>query len=209
MQRKVPDCRGEIVAAGLMLACMCDLIVCDETAQFANPVLQMALALILVTGAALGTSALYDRLADLPIEFRPASYTHAPSVLSQLRNLVAINSAIEVDLTGQVGAETRGESYVGAVGGQVDFCRAASLTGGRSIIALRSTSRGESTIKATLDFGSVTTARADVDFVVTEHGVASLRGVGLAERARRLTAVAAPEHRELLERSLTLTDCAS
>lgn len=164
---------------------------------------------LLVTGAALGTSALYDRLADLPIEFRPASYTHAPSVLSQLRNLVAINSAIEVDLTGQVGAETRGESYVGAVGGQVDFCRAASLTGGRSIIALRSTSRGESTIKATLDFGSVTTARADVDFVVTEHGVASLRGVGLAERARRLTAVAAPEHRELLERSLTLTDCAS
>ena len=164
---------------------------------------------VLVTGAALGTSALYDRLADLPIEFRPASYTHAPSVLSQLRNLVAINSAIEVDLTGQVGAETRGESYVGAVGGQVDFCRAASLTGGRSIIALRSTSRGESTIKATLDFGSVTTARADVDFVVTEHGVASLRGVGLADRARRLTAVAAPEHRELLERSLTLTDCAS
>lgn len=164
---------------------------------------------ILVTGAALGTTALYDRLADLPIEFRPASYTHSPRVLSQLSTLVAINSAIEVDLSGQVGSETRGEEYVGAVGGQVDFCRAASLTGGRSIIALRSTTRGESTIKSALDFGSVTTGRSDVDFVVTEHGVASLRGVGLVERARRLTAIAAPEHRELLEQSTTQSDCPS
>jgi acyl-CoA hydrolase len=156
---------------------------------------------MLVTGAALGTTALYERVADLPVEFRPASYTHSPATLSQLTTLVSINSAIEVDLTGQVGAEVAGRVYVGAVGGQVDFSRAASLTGARSVIALRSTVKGASTIKPALDFGSVTTARADVDFVVTEHGIAELRGVPLPERVRRLIAVAAPEHREELEKA--------
>lgn len=156
-----------------------------------------------VTGAALGTATLYERLPHLPVDFRPASYTHAPQVLSQLTALVSINSAIEVDLTGQVGAEQAGATYVGAVGGQVDFSRAASLTGGRSVIALRSTARGRSSIKPVLEFGSVTTARADVDYVVTEHGVAELRGCSLAERARRMIAVAAPEHREQLDIALT------
>ena len=150
-------------------------------------------------GGSLGTTAgLYDHLSSLVIEFRPASYTHNPAVLAQLRSLVSINSAIEVDLTGQVGAEVAGGSYVGAVGGQVDFTRAAALTGARSIIALRSTNRGASSIKAALEFGAVTTARADVDFVVTEHGVAELRGVPLSVRPERLAAVAAPEHREAL-----------
>jgi acyl-CoA hydrolase len=156
-----------------------------------------------VTGAALGTAALYDRLPDLPIDFRPASYTHAPQVLSRLRNLVSINSALEIDLTGQVGAEQVGDIYLGAVGGQVDFSRAAAMTGGRSVIALRSTSRTGSTIKPALEFGSVTTARSDIDYVVTEHGVAELRGCSLAERARRMLAIAAPEHREQLETALT------
>lgn len=155
---------------------------------------------LLVTGAALGGAALYERVLDLPVEFRPASYTHSPAVLSQLTTLVSINSAIEIDLTGQVGAEVAGTTYVGAVGGQVDFSRAASLTGARSVIALRSTIKGFSTIKAALDFGSVTTARADVDFVVTEHGIAELRGVALAERVRRIIGVAAPEHRDGLEK---------
>ncbi|HET7399097.1 MAG TPA: acetyl-CoA hydrolase/transferase C-terminal domain-containing protein [Intrasporangium sp.] len=163
---------------------------------------------VLVTGAALGSTALYERVADLPALFRPASYTHSPAVLSQLTSLVSINSAIEVDLTGQVGAEVAGDTYVGAVGGQVDFSRAASRTGARSIIALRSTVKGVSTIKVALDFGAVTTARADVDHVVTEHGAAELRGVGLAERARRLIAVAAPEHREELEKAFMPTELA-
>jgi acyl-CoA hydrolase len=157
---------------------------------------------LVVTGAALGSRALYDGLADHPIEFRPASYTHAPAVLSQLRSLVSINSAIEVDLLGQVGAELRRGVHIGAVGGQVDFSRAASLTGARSIIALRSEVAGESTINPTLRGGVVTTARVDVDAVVTEHGVALLTGCGVMERARRLIAVAAPHHREGLERSL-------
>jgi acyl-CoA hydrolase len=157
---------------------------------------------LVVTGAALGSASLYNRLREFPVEFRPASYTHAPAVLSQLKSLVSINSAIEVDLLGQVGAELRRGVHIGAVGGQVDFSRAASLTGARSIIALRSESGGESTINPTLRGGVVTTARVDVDAVVTEHGVALLTGCTVAERARRLIAVAAPHHREGLERSL-------
>jgi acyl-CoA hydrolase len=164
---------------------------------------------ILVTAAALGSTKLYERLADIPVEFRPVSYTHAPQVLAQLRSLVSINSAIEVDLTGHVGAEMARGTYVGAVGGQVDFSRAASLTGARSIIALRSSNRGESTIKPALEYGSLTTSRSDVDFVVTEHGAANLRGRSLVDRARRLIGVAAPEHRDQLERSLKDVDLAS
>ena len=157
---------------------------------------------LVVTGAALGSTWLYDQLDRFPVEFRPASYTHAPEVLSRLRSLVSINSAIEVDLLGQVGAELRRGVHIGAVGGQVDFSRAASLTGARSIIALRSTSGTDSTIVPTLRGGVVTTARVDVDAVVTEHGVAHLTGCTVAERARRLVAVAAPQHREQLEDSL-------
>jgi len=162
---------------------------------------------VAVTGAALCSGPAYSRLPDFPVEFRPASYTHAPAVLSELRSLVSINSALEVDLLGQVGAELAAGVHIGAVGGQVDFSRAASLTGARSIIALRSTTgSGEqqrSTIVPALHAGVVTTARVDVDAVVTEHGVAMLTGCTVAERALRLVEVAAPEHREALERSLT------
>lgn len=153
---------------------------------------------LIVTGAALGSARLYDSLGRMPIEFRPVSYTHDPRVLSRLRSLVAINSAIEVDLTGQVGAERRAGVTVGAIGGQTDFSRAAALTGSRSIIALRSTSRGASTIKPTLEFGAVTTSRADVDFVVTEHGIAKLTGCPLSERPERVIEIADPAHRESL-----------
>ncbi|QII07839.1 acetyl-CoA hydrolase/transferase family protein [Rhodococcoides fascians A25f] len=154
-----------------------------------------------VAGTALGSSALYSRASEVPMSFRPTSYTHSPRVLSQLPSLVAVNFAIEVDLTGQVGAELSRGSYLGAVGGQVDFARAASLTGTRSIVALRSTMRGRSSIKFELDEGVVSTARADVDCVVTEHGVAHLRGQSLTERMRRLIAVAAPEFRDDLARA--------
>ena len=100
-----------------------------------------------VVGTALGSAELYKRAGDLPVRFLPTSYTHAPQVLSQLHSLVSVNFAVEVDLTGQVGAEVSRGVYIGAVGGQVDFARAAALTGKRSIIALRATSRGASTIK--------------------------------------------------------------
>lgn len=153
-----------------------------------------------VAGTALGSAELYKRVGDLPVRFLPTSYTHAPQVLSQLGSLVSVNFAVEVDLTGQVGAEISRGMYVGAVGGQVDFARAAALTGKRSIIALRATSRGASTIKPALESGAVTTTRSDVDAVVTEYGVADLRGCGLNERARRLCAIAAPEFRDHLNR---------
>ncbi|MBB2502322.1 acetyl-CoA hydrolase/transferase family protein [Amycolatopsis echigonensis] len=157
---------------------------------------------VIVTGAALGTAELYDRLPELPVEFRPASYTHAPSTLASLRSLVSINSAIEVDLTGQVGAEIARGAYLGAVGGQADFSRAAALTGARSIITVRARAGSHSTIVPALHGGVVTTSRSDVDYVVTEYGAAALRGCDLAERARRLVAVAAPEHREALSRGV-------
>ena len=157
---------------------------------------------IIVTGTALGTERLYKRIPDLALEFRATSYTHSLATLGQLHNLVSINSAIEVDLSGQVGSEMRRSSYVGAVGGQVDFSHAAATSGARSIIALRSTSNGESTIKSCLEGHCVSTLRTDVDFVVTEHGVAHLTGATPAARARRLFAIAAPEHRESLAQSV-------
>jgi acyl-CoA hydrolase len=153
-----------------------------------------------VAGTALGSAELYKRVGDLPVRFLPTSYTHAPQVLSQLRSLVSVNFAVEVDLSGQVGAEVSRGVYVGAVGGQVDFARAAALTGKRSVIALRATSHGGSTIKTALEGGVVTTARSDVDTVVTEYGAAHLRGCSLFERARRLSAIAAPEFHDQLNR---------
>jgi acyl-CoA hydrolase len=159
---------------------------------------------VIVTGTALGTQELYQRVPELPIEFRAASYTHSPRVLAGLRSFVAINGAIEVDLSGQIGAEVRRGIYVGAVGGHTDFCRAASTTGARSIIALRARSGDEPAIKPVLQGGSVTTPRSDVDYVVTEYGAARLRGASLAQRADRLTAIAAPEHRDDLERAARL-----
>jgi acyl-CoA hydrolase len=157
---------------------------------------------VVMTGAALGSRAMYGRLHEFPVEFRAASYTHDPGVLSALRSLVSVNSAIEVDLLGQVGAELSRGVHIGAVGGQVDFSRAASLTGARSVIALRSETGGKSAISPFLRGGVVTTARADVDAIVTEHGVALLTGCTVTERARRLIAVAAPQYREHLEKSM-------
>ena len=158
-----------------------------------------------VTGQAIGASDLYARLAGMPVEFRPASYTHDAGVLSRLRRLVAINSAIQVDLEGQVGSESVGGRYLGGIGGQADFSGAAARTGALSVIALRSVAGGRSSIVPALG-GPVSTARADVDVVVTEHGVAWLRGVPVSRIAPRLVAVAAPEHRDDLHRALRRKD---
>lgn len=131
---------------------------------------------------------------------RPSSYTHNSDVLAQIDNFVAINSAIEVDLTGQVNAELAGGRYVGAVGGAGNFLRGAARSeGGMGIIALPSTARGNSRIVRSLS-GPVTTPRSDVGFVVTEHGIADLRDATLAEREVRLLDLVAPEHRDVLAR---------
>ncbi|GAA4782503.1 acetyl-CoA hydrolase/transferase C-terminal domain-containing protein [Actinomycetospora chlora] len=156
---------------------------------------------LVVTGTAIGSTDLYTRLGEMPVAFRPASHTHHPGVLARLSRLVAVNSALAVDLTGQVGAEVSGGRYLGGIGGQADFSGAAARTGARSVIALRSRGPdGASAIVPALPAGVVTTARADVDVVVTEHGTAWLRGVPLDERPARLAAIAAPEHREALAR---------
>lgn len=166
---------------------------------------------VTVTGAVFGTRRLYDYVHDNPaIELRPISYTHSPAVLGRLQRLVAINTALEVDLTGQVNAETLAGRHVGAVGGQVDFVRAAMASaGGLSIIALLSTARrGEvSRIVAKLGDGVVTTPRSDADVVITEHGVAHLRSVPLSERARRLIAIADPRFRQTLSEQMASALC--
>ncbi len=157
-----------------------------------------------VGGVLLGTQRLNKLAHDFAaLRVLPPSYTHAQEVLRQIDNLVAINSAIEVDLTGQVNAETVDGVYMGAVGGQVDFVRGANAAkGGRAIIALPATAKGGTLSRIVPSVTTVTTARSDVDAIVTEFGVAELRGCSLAERQRRLIKIAAPQFRETLERSL-------
>ncbi|MGD9945967.1 MAG: acetyl-CoA hydrolase/transferase family protein, partial [Burkholderiaceae bacterium] len=159
---------------------------------------------ITITGSLVGTSRLY-RFADRnpALQLRPSSYTHSIAHGAALKRLVSINSALEVDLSGQVNAEAIGHETFGAIGGQVDFVRAAARSdGGVSVIALSAVGkRGESKIVARLS-GPVTTARSDVDLVATEFGVARLRGLSLRERARALASIAAPEHREALIRQV-------
>jgi len=134
------------------------------------------------------------------LQLRGTGYTHDPEVLAASHKLAAINSAIEVDLTGQINAEVAAGVYVGAVGGAVDFLRGAARSrGGLPIVALPATARGKSRIVAQLN-GPVSTPRSDAGLIVTEHGVADLRGQTLSRRVRRLIDIAAPEHREDLER---------
>ena len=151
-----------------------------------------------------GSRALYDFVHDNPIvELLDCGYVNDTAVIRRHPKMVAINSAIEVDLTGQVVADSIGERIFSGVGGQMDFIRGASLSpGGKAFIALPSTtSRGESRISALIRSGAaVVTTRAHVHSVITEHGVAQLYGKSLRERAKNLIAVAAPEHREGLER---------
>jgi acyl-CoA hydrolase len=160
-----------------------------------------------VTGALIGTRRLYQFAHRNPrIAMRASSYTHNEGVLARLTRLVTINSAIEVDLTGQVNAEQSGTQYLGGTGGQVDYVRAGSRSpGGRSIIALPATVKGGkiSRITATLA-GPVTTGRSEVDVIVTEFGAAELKGQTLAERARRLVKIAHPDFREDLDRAADL-----
>jgi acyl-CoA hydrolase len=157
------------------------------------------------TGVALGSEALYRACADRAlVRFAPVEYTHAQATLAAIPRLVAINSALEIDLLGQVNAETLGGRQVSGVGGLVDFIRGARASdGGRAVIALTATAGREarSRIVPLLAAGPVGVARGDIDTVVTEHGVAELRGLGVDARARALIAIAAPAHREGLEKA--------
>ena len=154
-----------------------------------------------IAGIMFGSRRLHNFAHRNPqIQFRSSSYTHGPGALAQIERFAALNSAVEVDLSGQINAEVAAGVYVGAVGGAVDFLRAAHYSkGGLPIVALPSTAGKHSRIVAKLG-GPVSTPRSDAGLIVTEYGVADLRGATLAERARRLLAIAHPEHRERLER---------
>jgi 4-hydroxybutyrate CoA-transferase len=156
----------------------------------------------------MGTRKLYDFAHNNPdVELYPVDYTNDPYVIGQHDNLISINSALQVDLMGQVNAEMIGSTQFSGIGGQVDFVRGASRSkGGKSIIAMPSTAaKGTiSRICRDLDHGSaVTTSRTDVHFVVTEYGAADLRGKTLQQRAEALISISHPNFREALTKQLS------
>jgi acyl-CoA hydrolase len=160
-----------------------------------------------INGALIGTKRLYDFAhRNAAVRMTRTGYTHNGAVLAQLSRLVTINSAMEVDLTGQINAEQSGDAYMGGTGGQVDFVRAGVRSpGGHSIIALPSTAKGGTISKIVAQLsGPVTTARAEADIIVTEYGAAQLRGQTLAERAKRLVAIAHPDFREELDKAASI-----
>lgn len=135
------------------------------------------------------------------VQFRGTDYTHGADVLARIERFTALNSAIEVDLTGQINAEVVGGTYLGAVGGALDFLRAARRSaGGLPIVALPATAGANSRIVARIAAATVSTPRSDAGIIVTEHGVADLRGCTLRQRVARMIAIADPAHREQLER---------
>jgi acetyl-CoA hydrolase len=158
----------------------------------------------IVASFVLGTKTLFDFIHNNPIvEFHPVDYVNDPFVICQNAGMVAVNSAIQVDLTGQVCADSIGDTVYSGFGGQVDFVRGASRAkNGKAIIALLSTAKndGVSRISTYLDEGAgVVTSRADVHYIATEFGVADLHGKSLRERAKALIGIAHPKFREELE----------
>lgn len=158
----------------------------------------------IVTCFALGSQKLYDFIDDNPVvHFKEAAYTNDTAVIRKNPKVTAINSAIEIDLTGQVCADTIGNYQYSGVGGQMDFIRGASLSeGGKAIIAMPSvTNKGLSKIVPYLKEGAgVTTTRAHVHYIATEYGVVNLYGKNLKQRAKALISIAHPDHREMLEK---------
>ena len=159
----------------------------------------------IVSSFVMGTRRLYDFLDDNPsVAMMESSYVNDTAIIRRNPRVTAINSAIEVDLTGQVCADSIGTRQYSGIGGQMDFVRGAALSeGGKPIIALPSvTSRGQSRIVPVLREGAgVVTTRGHAQYVATEHGVANLYGKSLRERARLLIGIAHPDHREALERA--------
>lgn len=152
----------------------------------------------------LGTKKIYEFIDNNPVfETHPCNYTNHPYIIGQNEKMVAINSAIEVDLTGQVCSDSIGTRIYSGFGGQLDFIRgAAQSKGGKPIIALSSTAKGGklSKIVSTLQVGAgVVTTRADVHYIVTEHGVVNLHGKNLRQRAEVLISIAHPDFRNVLE----------
>jgi 4-hydroxybutyrate CoA-transferase len=157
-----------------------------------------------ITGMALGSRGLLDWLAQTPtVQFRGADCTHETSVIGQLSRFVSVNSAVEVDLYGQINAEVAGGRQISGTGGSVDFMRAARASaGGRSIVAMTATARGGTVSRIVPKVELVTALRTDVDVVVTEYGVARLREAPVRARAEALVEIAAPQFRDELRSRL-------
>ena len=160
-----------------------------------------------VLGMALGSEVLLDWLAHSDkassVRFRSADYTHEASVIARIDNFVSINSAIEIDLHGQINAEVAGGRQISGTGGSVDFMRAAKMSkGGRSIVAMSATARSGNVSRIVPQVEVVTALRTDVDIVVTEFGVAPLKDAPLSERAEKLIAIAHPDFREELKSTI-------
>ena len=154
---------------------------------------------ITVAGLMMGGRRIYAHAHhNAAVQMRSTAYTHDIEVIGGIERFVAINSALEVDLTGQVNAESVGGRYIGAVGGGIDFVRGASRShGGLPVVALPARGRHGSRIVASLS-GPVSTPRSDAGVIVTEFGVADLRGLTCAQRVRRMLDIAPPEAREAL-----------
>ena len=152
----------------------------------------------------MGTKRLYDFVNHNPdVYMAPVEYVNDPFIIAQNENMVSINSCVQVDLMGQIASESIGYKQISGVGGQVDFIRgAAGSKGGRAIIAMPSTAKGEiSKIVPLLDEGAVvTTSRCDADYIVTEYGIAKLKGYTLKQRAKALIQIAHPDFRESLKK---------
>jgi len=193
-EKKDLGVHSEMVSDGVMKLVEAGVINCSRKNLHSNK--------IIITFA-MGTRKFYEWLDENPmVEAYPVDYVNDPTVIAKNDNLVSINSALSVDLLGQVAADTLGPKQFSGVGGQVDFVRGATNSkGGRSIIAIPATAaKGTlSRIAVTLDRGqAVTTGRYDVDYVVTEFGVASLKGRTNLERSEALINIAAPQFRDQL-----------
>ncbi len=160
----------------------------------------------ILTTFAVGSQKLYDYIDDNPVvHFKEASHTNDTSIIKLNPKVTAINSAIEIDFTGQICADTIGAYQYSGVGGQMDFIRGAALSqGGKAIIAMPSTTKkGDSKIVPYLKHGAgVTTTRAHVHYVATEYGIVDLFGKSLKQRAKALINIAHPNHREALDKEM-------
>ncbi|MBQ7961854.1 MAG: acetyl-CoA hydrolase/transferase family protein [Clostridia bacterium] len=156
-----------------------------------------------ILGFVFGTEKLFRFLDHNPaVEMHPIEYVNNPSVIAQNDNMVSVNSCLQVDLQGQVVSDTIGLTQFSGVGGQVDFVRGATMSkGGRSIIAMPSTAKGGTVsriVPVITEYSAVTTTRNDVNYIVTEYGIAQLKGKTMKDRARALIMIAHPNFREAL-----------
>jgi acyl-CoA hydrolase len=195
VMNQIKDRKRLSIKSGMVIDPLLDLMDCGAIAEDLDAI---------VTGAALGSQDLLQRLSQDPrVRFTPVIETHSSDVLSAIPRFTAINSALEIDLMGQTNAEFLGGRQVSGIGGLNDFLRAAARSeGGKPIIALNATAKGGalSRIVPKLTGGAVSVGRGDVAIVVTEFGSADLRALSLDDRAKALITLAAPAHREGLER---------